>query len=344
MMQTVQDIKKLLSLEILQVTGCTEPVSVAYAFRTARRHLSVSFDPATCKARLTASPEVLRNASTAMIPFLNRRGLRTAVAAGLSARADQFDLLPHMDLAVAQHLLGRRSWLTVIPAPDKKGIYVQACLSVNGETVRVIINGRHDEIRSIRRNTITLYKAPSRPRPKIMSVTDILYAVSKRNRSLESIAEDFIVRQVRGNPRLPMDKRLAELIRDRMCGSSAPIMTLGGSGNHGILLGVPLHELYRQKGRTILPSVLLTLLVDIHLTAKQRRISDECGLGTKAAPALAAGLAHARGARPEQIKALLHSVSDELGHLQCHGARPSCGNKGRKAYTTAMRLLESSRV
>ena len=66
-------IRKLLRSEIVEVAGCTEPASVAFAFLTARRRLKGRFDPLTTKAALTASPEALRNAATAMVPFLNRR-------------------------------------------------------------------------------------------------------------------------------------------------------------------------------------------------------------------------------------------------------------------------------
>lgn len=85
--QPVSRVRSLLQSEIVEVTGCTEPASVVFAFLTARRHLKKSFDPLTARATLTASSEVLRNASTAVVPFLNRTGLRTVVAAGLSSKA-----------------------------------------------------------------------------------------------------------------------------------------------------------------------------------------------------------------------------------------------------------------
>jgi L-cysteine desulfidase len=73
--------RKLLNEEIVRVTGCTEPASVAYAFMMARRNLTGRFDPQTIRAELIGSREVLRNASTAVVPFcIRRRGLRTVVA------------------------------------------------------------------------------------------------------------------------------------------------------------------------------------------------------------------------------------------------------------------------
>lgn len=329
----------LLRGEILEVTGCTEPVSVAYAFLNARRHLTRPFDPARIKAELVASPGLLRNASTAVVPFLDRRGLRTAVAAGLSSRACQFNLLPKIDHPIADRLLRRRSWLTVITAWRKQGVHVRASLSQSGETVCVIIEGHHDEIRIISRNGKRILRHPAR-RLKIPRMEDIWNCVARGNRALENIALDFIVRQVRGNASLPMPDRIADLIRNRMNGLPLPIMTLGGSGNHGILLGVPLYDLYKRLGRRILPAALFALLTDIHLTGKKRRISDACGLATKAAPALAAGLAYAHGATLPQIMRYMNRVSSDLNHMVCHGARPGCGNKGTMAYHTVMAHLD----
>lgn len=126
-----------------------------------------------------------------------------------------------------------------------------------------------------------------------------------------------------------------------MCGSSSPVMTIVGSGNHGILLGVPFYELYRKHGSRILPAALFSLLTVIHMTGKRSRISEECGLGTKAGLALVAGLAYARGESLAQIERLMRLVSDALRGLKCHGARSSCGRKAERVLRAV--LAESVR-
>jgi len=166
--------------------------------------------------------------------------------------------------------------------------------------------------------------------------------VARRDCGLEDIARDFIVRQVRGNPALPLSQRVASLIRERMCGAALPIMTIVGSGNHGIFLGVPLYELYRKHGERVLPAVLLTLLAVIHMTGKRSRISEECGLAIKAAPALAAGMAFAFGANLAKIKRVIDSVSRALCGLKCHGARASCGKKAERAMQVVLRYARAS--
>lgn len=336
----VRQVEALLRAEIVQVAGCTEPASVAYAFLRARQHLRGAFDPLSFKAELCGSSDVMRNASTAVVPFLKRRGLRTVVAAGLSSTADGFNLFPGVHRATVRKLLKRRSWLTVHPTRTK-GVYVEAVLSTPAESVTVVIAGRHDEIRLIARNGKTLFRAALQPQ-RSLSMAEITAVVGRRDRRLEALARDFVVRQVRGKSSQALPQRIATLVRARMLGSPAPIMTITGSGNHGIFLGVPFYELYRKHGSRILPALVFTLLAEIHMTGKKSRISEECGLGTKAAPALAAGLAYARGADLGQITRLMQSVGQALRSLECHGARASCGGKAERAFRVVMAQVEAA--
>ena len=329
------DVRALLRSEILRAAGCTEPASVAYAFMKARRMLGRAGRPKSARLTLEASPEVLRNAATAVVPYLNRRGLRAVVAAGLTSRADRYNLFPSVDHFKAAALLRKRGWLKTRPVRGRKGIYIKATITLPGETVSVVIEGHHDEIRSISRNGRTVFRAPRR-RERILCLEDIMTVARWRDRGMENIARDFLLRQVRGRPGQPLPERVANLVRARMLGSPAPIMTIVGSGNHGIFLGVPFYDLYRRQGDRILPAVVLALLVVIQRTAQRKRISAECGLGTKAAPALAAGLALTRGADLPTLQCLMTSISRKLCGMKCHGARSSCGRKAARALQTVL--------
>ena len=339
---TLRQINDLLCEEILEVTGCTEPASVAFAFLLARRHLRRPLDMMTVHAQLSASSDVLRNASTAIVPFLKRRGLRAAVAAGLSSQANQFNLFPAIEPRTAATLLKRRSWLTVRRV-RQKGIYVKAVLCTPKESVTVIIQGRHDGIRSISRDGNIIYQARTHAR-QAMNMADILAVAAQRDPGLEAKAREFITRQIRGDSSQALPERIAALICARMCGVSSSIMTITGSGNQGILLGVPYHELHRKHGNRILPAALLSMLTQIHLTEKRKRISDKCGLATKAAPALAAGLAFAEGRDSGNIRRIMSDVEQRLRNMRCHGARAGCGGKAARAFRQVLRSLQDSRL
>lgn len=338
-MKQIELLKKLLQDEIVQVVGCTEPAGVAYALSHARHLLGASFDPVTVTAELHLSKEVKRNASTAVVPFLNRRGLRTVASAGLAASADDFNLFPSVDVKAAEKLLARRRWLHVAELGGR-AFRIRVVVRCGRESAEVEIRARHDRIFSAKRNGKSIKQA-AEPTSVSLTLEEIYSAVRRRDSELEAVARDFVLSQVRGDEELPMDRRIAELIRARMCGSPLPVITLTGSGNQGIFIGVPFCVLYAEHGNSVLPSVLLALLIQIYRSEKKNRISGECGLAQKAAPALAAGIALHRGATLNQIKKLMLSVESELDGMKCHGALPGCGKKAEKAYRTVMKHVEA---
>ncbi|MDD4734913.1 MAG: L-serine ammonia-lyase, iron-sulfur-dependent, subunit alpha [Kiritimatiellae bacterium] len=339
-MSLLREVERTLGEEIVQVTGCTEPVSVAFALAQARHQLRRPFDPGSMTAELRLSSEVMRNASTAVVPRLNRRGLRNAAAAGLCAATPDFNLMPSVDLEAARMLLARRGWMKAVTAPEK-GIYIDAILHAPGETVSALISGRHDIITQIKQNGRTVYSGKTRHSVPLTFV-QIMELARARNPVLEGIARDFLIMQVRRDTSLPLDRSLAALVRARMLGSAEPIMTITGSGNQGIFIGVPFYEAYKERGQAVLPAALFALLVQIHLSETHSRISGACGLACKAAPALAAAFAFDRGAEADEIQRLIQDVTLRLREMDCPGARPGCGNKALKAYRTAMACLRKT--
>ena len=321
-----ESVEKLLRAEIAEVVGCTEPAAIAYAVQCAKRYLKMPFKPDTVRVILRLSPEVLRNASTAVVPVINRKGIKAAVTAGLLSTSTDFNLFASLKVPPAHPLLTRRSWLSVVPSM-KHGIYIRALLITPGETVTVTVKGRHDSITAITRNGGSVYRKSRQRIPRLKGLKEIATVVKRRTTRLESIAGDFIMNQVKGDPGEPHSDSVAGLITKRMSGQPIPVVTITGSGNQGIFLGVPLCALYRKLGRRALPAVLFSLLTQIYLSQIRKRISDTCGLATKSAPSLAAGLAYARGENITAIRRSMTTVYERLKKMPCHGAKPSCGFK-----------------
>ena len=331
--------RRLLQSEIRQVIGCTEPACIAYALRTAARHLTGRLDLGSCRATLHLSEEVFRNASTATVPFLKLRGIRAAAAAGLASKAHGLNVFPTMRPAAARRLLRRRGWLRIEPLP-RQGLYVRAELVNHRDQVTVVIEGRHDRIVEITRK--------GRPRvrsrlagPAAPNLSAIYRIAGLRDWGLERQAKDFLLHQPWGDPAKPMGARLARLITERMTGVPHAVWTITGSGNQGLFLALPLLELYRARGRQALPVVVFALLTQVHLGVVRKRISDVCGLANKAAPALAAGLAFAQGADLPRIRRTIREVTRSLADMKCRGARASCGDKAIRALQAAQQAAGS---
>jgi L-cysteine desulfidase len=321
--------EKLLKGETAVVVGCTEPAAIAFAVQAARRHFRGFLDLSTVRLALSLSPEVSRNASTAVVPVVGQRGIPAASVAGMVSTASGFNPFAGLRLSPAHPLLRRSGWLTVTSA-RKHGIFIRAALITPEERVTAVVAGRHDRIDSISRNGKTVFRSSRRQLPCLKGMEEIARIAGKRDHRLESFARDFVRRQVRGDPSRGLAAELAGLVAARMCGAPLPVLTFTGSGNQGMFLGVPLRALYRKRGEEALPAIVFALLAQIHLCRVRKRISNECGLAAKSAPALAAGLAYARGKSISEITRIMESVRRRLKGMECRGALPSCGEKAAR--------------
>ena len=319
---------RLLQGEIVQVVGCTEPAAIGYALRTLARHLPQRPTPGTFRAELRLSSDTFRNASTAVVPRLKTRGIRAAAAAGLVSRADGLNVFADFDLRRARAFLKNPVWLNVVPV-RRRGLFVQ--VQIPGLRTGVTLAGRHDRIEKL-----VVFGADRTPREKPLppppTLADVFKLARARDPRLEGLARDFIHRQVPPEAGYPQETQIARRVAGRMAGYAHPVMTLTGSGNQGIFIGLPFRRLYAEQGEAILPAVVFALLAQVHLSAKHDRLSEKCGLATKAGPALAAGLAFARGAGPAEIRRIFRDFPARLADLTCEGAEPACGRKARRAF------------
>lgn len=325
---TPRDAVRLLQSEIVQVVGCTEPAAVAYAFRTLVRQLPRKPVPGSFRAELRLSQDAFRNASTAVVPHLKTTGILAAAASGLASRADDFNVFADFDLRRARTFMKNPNWLKIIPV-RRRGLFVHAQLP--GLRTGVTLLGRHDRIEKL-----VVFGEDRTPREKPLppppTLAEIFKLARQRDPRLEALARDFLLRQVPAEKGFPLETQIARRVAGRMSGYAHPVMTLTGSGNQGIFIGLPYRQLYAEQGDDLLPAVVFSLLAQVHLSAQKNRLSADCGLATKAGPALAAGLAFARGASPADVRRIFRDVPAQLAGLTCAGAEPACGRKARRAF------------
>ena len=326
---------RLLQSEIVQVVGCTEPAAVGYAFRTLARRLPRNPEPAAFRAELRLSQDAFRNAATAVVPRLKTRGILAAAAAGLASRSDGLDVFADFDLRRARAFLKDPGWLEIIPVRCR-GLYVHAQLP--GLRTGVTLAGRHDRVEKL-----VVFGEDRTPREKPLppppTLAEIFRLVRRRDPRREALARDFILRQVPAEKGFSPETQIARRVAGRMSGYSHPVMTITGSGNQGIFIGLPFRQLYAERGEAILPAVVFALLAQVHLSAQKDRLSADCGLATKAGPALAAGLAFARGAGPAEIRRIFRDIPARLTDMKCEGAEPACGDKARRVFQTVRLFL-----
>lgn len=333
---TPREAVRLLNSEIVQVVGCTEPAAIGYALRTLVRQLPRKPDPRSFRVELRLSQDAFRNASTAGVPHLKLQGILAAAAAGAASRADGFNVFADFDLRRARAFVKNPAWLKIAPV-RRRGLFVHA--QIPGLRTGVTLAGRHDRV-----ERLVVFGKDRTPREKPLppppTLADIFKLARQRNPRLEALARDFLLRQVPAEKGFPLETQIARRVAGRMSGYAHPVMTLTGSGNQGIFIGLPYRRLYAERGEAILPAVVFSLLAQIYLSARNNRLSSDCGLATKAAPALAAGLAFARGAGPADILRIFRAIPARLEGLACEGAEPACGRKARRAFR-AVQLFHS---
>ena len=334
---TPREALRLLQGEIVQVVGCTEPAAIGYALRTLARHLPRPPSPRSFRVELRLSQDTFRNASTAVVPRLKTRGILAAAAAGLVSRADGLNVFADFDLRRARAFMKAPAWLTIIPV-RRRGLFVQA--QRPGLRTSVTLAGRHDRIEKLVVDG-TDRTPREKPLPLPPTLADLFKLARARDPRLEALALDFLLRQVPAENGFPLETQIARRVAGRMAGYAHPVMTLTGSGNQGIFLGLPYRRLYAIQSDSILPAVVFSLLAQVHLSAKHDRLSDKCGLATKAGPALAAGLAFARGAGPTEIQRIFRDFPARLADLACEGAEPACGRKARRVFRAVRHFLGS---
>jgi L-cysteine desulfidase len=363
----MQKIVKLLEQEIKEVVGCTEPACIAFAFSKAssilshrnfnkqktgqaKRAVILKAETGTkefsgrIKAKAYLSRDIYRNASTVKIPGLKLRGIKPAVACGIYTPVSTFNPFAQMgnkEKGKIFNLIQKKNWLEIVPL-KKRGIFVKAELKNTKNCVQVIIEERHDNIKEIVLNGKRIFRAKKERLFQIKNLEEIKKIVEIKNKNLEAIAKNFLIKQGKESEKYGFKDTLEaieKLVEKRMEGEKVKITTITGSGNHGILLTLPFYEIYKKAGNKVISAVLFSILVQIYLTQKEGRISDLCGLANKGAPSLIAGLSYYYGESLIEIKKRMELVKEVLRGLLCEGAKKSCALKAQLVSSSVFKIL-----
>ena len=331
--------------EIMEVVGCTEPSAIGYAFAKLAQYHKTPITPENVKATLYLSYDVYRNASTAGIPHLNKIGILPAVAMGVFSKNPQLNVFVRSDqkqLKNAGRLLKNRKFLKIVISKEKQGVFIKARLSGGGIVSQIVIEQRHDFVKEIKVNGKKIFYAELPRAYKIKGPKEIYKIVKSKNKDLENIAKDVILANGKAAEKYGSDSiadTIYHMTKQRMNGETIRIITVAGSGNHGIFLSVPFYYLYKKYGEKVLPAFIFSLLTLIYFAQRRGRLTNLCGLATKAAPALFAGLLYLKGKRLDEIKKHMELVRKSTNGLLCEGAEEICGYKAFLCFENVNKIL-----
>ena len=336
--------------EIMEVVGCTEPSAIAYAFAKIAEYHKTSITPGNVKATLYLSSDVYRNASTAGIPHLNKKGILPAVAMGIFSKNPQLNVFARSgqkQLENAKRLLKKRKFLRIVISKEKHGVFIKAQLSSAGTVSEITIEHRHDFVKEIKVNGKKVFYAETPQVYKIKGLEEIYKIVKLRNKDLEKIVKDAILVNGKAAEKLRLDSiadTIYHMTKQRMNGDTTRIITVAGSGNHGIFLSVPFYYLYKKYGEKVLPAFVFSLLTLIYFAQQRGRLTNLCGLASKAAPALLAGLLYLKEKALDEIVKRVELVRKPTNGLLCEGAEEICGYKAFLCFENVNKNLTESRL
>jgi L-cysteine desulfidase len=360
-----QFILDILKKELVVALGCTEPVAIALAAATARSYINGE----VCKVELHASGNVIKNAKAVGIPGMQTTGLDFVAVLGVlagdaSKKLEVLEAVTKQDEANANNFI-REGKVTVSQANNAYKLYIEAIVSTETDTARVVITDYHTNINIIEVNGEVVYRGGCENATVISGgdqlqsltvdmITDFVDKVQvdkldlvkksiELNRAigLEGLSNEYglqVGRTIKENVKMGIlsddlatrAMSLAAAGSDaRMAGSMMPVMANTGSGNQGIAVTLPVVAAGEKLGleeEKIIRAAALSHLITIHIKANFGRLSALCGV-TAAGMGASGAIVYLLGGDNEQIKAAIQNTIGNVSGMICDGAKAGCAMK-----------------
>ena len=360
----------ILREELVPAMGCTEPIAVAYAAALARDTLGCMPE----KTTLIVSGNIIKNVKSVVVPNTGgRKGLRTAVAAGLCFGKAEKELeviseATDSDLKALDAYL-ETAEIRLQEADSDQPFDLAVSLSAGSDTAYVHIVSHHTNVVCIRKNDETLLEKPfsnetiqapenrslltverivefagcvdiEDVRPVLQRQIDYNIAITKEGLSGEYGAGiGKILLRSYGNTVFNRAKAWAAAGSDaRMDGCELPVVINSGSGNQGITTSVPVIVYALELGvshEMLLRALVISNLVTIHLKTGIGSLSAYCG-ATSAGAGAGAGICYLYGGGCDEISHTIVNVLAINSGMICDGAKASCAAKIASAVESGM--------
>ena len=353
--------ENILKSELAPAMGCTEPVAVALAGALARQALGALPE----RVELLVSGNIIKNVKSVIVPHTGgRRGLRTAVAAGIVC-GDASAGLEVLSAVTPEELKALDAYLDTarinVGRSDARNPFdIQVRLYAGADTAYVRILDRHTNVVRVEKNGAATVDVPYTDGPapvseekKALTIRDIVEYTE--NADLEAV-RPTLERQIEYNMAIAREglsgawgaqigrtllhayggtvwnqaKAMAAAGSDaRMNGCELPVVINSGSGNQGITASVPVIVYARHLGvpeEELLRALLVSNLITVHLKDGIGSLAAYCG-ATSAGAGAGAGICWLYGGRYEEIA---HTVVNALAinsGMICDGAKASCAAK-----------------
>ncbi len=349
----------ILNEELLPAMGCTEPVAVAYAAAKAREELGCL--PERCM--LYVSGNIIKNVKSVVVPNTGGlKGLKAAAAAGIVAGNAELKMsviaetdpkeIPNIQKYIDEHeiLIERKE--------GGSALYIEVILEGEGHTSKAVISDFHTNIILLEKDgEMVFQKEPERLSSfasdhSLMSLEgmwdfintveleDISALLDSQINCNSAISQEGlekpwgaqigrILLKNASDTKTRAMARAAAGSDARMSGCEKPVVIVGGSGNQGLTVTMPVLEYAERLGSSreqVYRALALANLMAVYLKKDIGRLSAYCTAVTAGVGAGCA-VAYLDGGTLEAVRQTIVNDLAVLSGMFCDGAKPSCAAK-----------------
>ncbi len=366
---TEHSILSMLRQQSNYATVCTEPATIALCVQEAKQILGKT----PHSLHVVTSPGVYKNALSAGLPVGDRKGPVTAAALGAVLNKPDKGLELLCDISGDElrqaYSMADEGRVKATCDENLAGVCVICTAFSNSQTARVVVSGSHTNVSeaTLDGSPVTRERPGATPLRSIGELRNIEFsqlldtvmaidpskglfllegALSVKELS-EKAYEDTSLRHalsgVEGSPERSGDlifdayNRAVVAISARMGGTPHPVMTSGGSGNQGIMVGLPVLMVADSLGaadNVKIKALMIGHAVNLFIKSYMGEISSVCGAvsagaGTAAATAwLMEEAGRSKGDPWVCTEAAVNMALSALYGMVCDGAKGSCALKG----------------
>ena len=359
---------KILNQELVEATGCTEPIAISYVASIAEKVLG----KLPTEVIVSCSGNVIKNVKGVTVPNSGgKRGIEMAALLGIVGGNSDKGLSVLEDINEQQRQQATKLYQQGICKVQLKqnvpNLYIDVIVKDNEDEVEVELQNSHQNITLVRHNKEIIKKVDQEKKneeehPDLTIKGIIDYA---ENTDLKDV-KDALERQIKDNCSIAKEgidssygqqvgRTLLETYGDksvnvrcrayaaagsdaRMSGCPKPVVINSGSGNQGITVTMPVIEYaenLKVDHETLLRALIISNLVSIHIKSYIGSLSAFCG-ATSAAAGAGAAICWLLGGNYEQIGASITNTLGTISGMVCDGAKSSCAGKISSAVETAL--------
>ena len=370
---------EILKNELIEATGCTEPIALALAGANVAKQL----EGLPTKVDVFTSGNMIKNVKSVTVPNSGGlKGIDVAVLLGIISGNSDDALQVVSDIDDRQREILRqeleKKYVKVYLQQDVPSLYILVKAENEKHSCEVELQKSHTNISRIVKDGVEIfnnhtdssenYVGPDKSKLSIEKIIEYAETVD-----IEEVRE-VIERQIIDNVAISNEgltntygaqvgKTLMETGNDiytraraktaagsdaRMNGCPMPVVINSGSGNQGMTTSLPVIEFANELGcsrEQLIRALCISNLISVHQKKYIGALSAYCGAVSAAAGA-AAAICWLKGDGLDVICDTVSNSIVSIGGMVCDGAKSSCAIKislALESAFTAMKLAENDR-